>query len=437
MAVDSEYWQGAADAGRSRQLVRELSLAGVELRLPVDSQGRVAGGASLAADAGSVTASAAAAARFSGLALDLLQSGLPLTVVLAHDEGRGPDEERFRRFCQLLGTVRRKAGACHGAIAICLDGAALPPWLAWSTRCESLGTGPLYLVAGHKQLRPGECGSGRDPAARFWIQLWQLRSEAALRVVYASPVLSHCPLLAPERAAAVTASGAIQAPAGTAWTVLRLDLSRFADERGRIAETVLERALCRCVELGDLLHDRVIWPTACMRHDAWLNRRLGICIDGIGDIVVRRGLDPTRFACLAMLGDILRYVRRVLRERSAAVAAACGAVPALARGDPSVALPGGDLRDGWSRRWRDAAEACATRHRNLVVMSPWSIFPSRAPADLRYADLLPLLRFADACAFPEPPGLTRWNINEFKAFHQRAWAVLGQRDTAHSIAERP
>ncbi|MGA8203630.1 MAG: hypothetical protein WB812_03870, partial [Woeseiaceae bacterium] len=107
MAVDSEYWQGTADAGRSRQLVRELSLAGVELRLPVDSHGRVAGGASLAADAGSVTACAAAAARFSGLALDLLQSGMPLTVVLAHDEGRGPDEARFRRFCQLLGTVCR------------------------------------------------------------------------------------------------------------------------------------------------------------------------------------------------------------------------------------------------------------------------------------------------------------------------------------------
>ena len=77
-------------------------------------------------------------------------------------------------------------------------------------------------------------------------------------------------------------------------------------------------------------------------------------------------------------------------------------------------------------------------HQNGMDVDIWfHLAESSRAADLRYADLLPLLRFADACAFPEPPGLKRWNINEFKAFHQRAWAVLGQRDTAHSIAERP
>jgi hypothetical protein len=437
MAIDSEHWRGAADAGRSRQLVRELALAGVGLRLPVDAEGRVSGGASLAADAGTIADSAGAASRFADLTLDLLQGGMPLTVVLAGREGRGRDEDRFRRFCGLLGAVRRAAGARSDAIGICLDGAALPPRTALSIRRTILGTGPVYLVAGPEQLHPGRRPAGPDANAGFWTRLWQLRSEAALRVVHACSVLSHCPLLAPERAAGVSAAGAIQAPAGSAWTVLRLDLSRFADGRGRIVEAVLDRALSRCVEVGDLLHDRVVWPTACMRHDAWLNRRLGIFVDGIGDIAARRRVDPRRFACLAMLGDVLHHVRRTLMERSAAVAAACGSVPALVRSDPSAALPGGDLRDGWSRCWRDAAAACATRHRNLVVMSPWSIFPSGAPADLRYADLLPLLRYADACAFPEPPRIAAWNVNEFRGFHQRVWAVLGQRDTAHSIAERP
>jgi hypothetical protein len=437
MAVDSDHWQEASDPEHSRQLARELAVAGVELRLPVDADGRVAGGASVAVDAEAIEVGDGAAARFADMAFGLLQGGTPLTVMLGGREGRACSEDRFRRLCGLLGRVRRAAGARPGSIGVCLDGAALAPRAAWSIRRESLGAGPLYLMAGPGQMRPRERAAERAGRTRFWIQLWQLRREGALRVTYASSVLSPCPLLAPERAAGVAAPAAIEAPAGSAWTALRLDLSRFADARGRIEEAALERALRRGVEVGDLLHDRVVWPTACMRHDAWLNRRLGIIIDGIGDIAARRRLDPARFACLATLGDVLRFARGVLRERSGALAAARGAVPALACSDPAAALPGGDLRDGWSRRWRDAAEAAATRHRNLVVMSPWSIFPSGAPADLRYADLLPLLQFADACAVPAPPDLARWNVNEFKAFHQRAQAVLEQRDAAHSIAERP
>lgn len=437
MAVDSDHWQGAADLQPAQQLVRELALAGVELGLPVVGDGNVAGGASLAVDVRAIEAGTGAASRFTDLALDLLQSGAPLTAALAKSADGECQEARFRRLCELLGGAVRAAGARPDVIGVCLDGAALAPRTAWSIRRELLGEGPLYLLADRSLMRPGARTDGAHGSAQFWIQLWQLRRETSLRVVYAPSVLSHCPLLPPEHAAGVAAAGSIQAPAGSAWTALRLDLSRFADGSGRIDEAALERALCCCVEIGDLLHDRVVWSTACMRHDAWLNRRLGIFIDGIGDLAVLRRVDPARFGCLAALGDLLRHARSTVRERSGAVAAAAGSVPALACSDPAAALPGGDFRDGWTRRWRDAAAAAATRHRNLIVMSPWSIFPSKMPADLRYADLLPLLRFADACAFPRPPGLARWNVNEFKAFHQRAWAVLEQRDAAHSIAERP
>ena len=437
MAVERDHWQEAADPETSRQLARELALAGVELLLPVDTESRVAGGASLEVDGAAVECNDAVGLRFADMALDILQSGVPLTASVTRMAAGAGREDRFRRFCELLAGVRRLAGACPAAIGICLDGTALPPQAAWATRRQVLGEGPLYLMAGRALLRPGRQAAERDARSRFWIQLWQLRRATALRVAYGSAVLSHCPLLTPEDAAGVAPAGAIQGPVGSAWTAMRLDLSRFADGLGNIEEQALERALCCCVEVGDLLHDRVVWPTACMRHDAWLNRRLGILIDGIGDLAARRRLDPSRFRCLASLGEVMGYVRRILRERSAAVAAAAGSVPVLASSDPAATLPGGDLRDGWARRWRDAARASATRHRNLVVMSPWSVFPSRSPADLRYADLLPLLQFADACAFPGPPRLARWNVNEFKAFHQRAWAVLERRDAAHSIAERP
>ena len=51
-------------------------------------------------------------------------------------------------------------------------------------------------------------------------------------------------------------------------------------------------------------------------------------------------------------------------------------------------------------------------------------------------DLLPVLGIANACAFSAAPDLSHWTVDEFKRFHQRAWAVLQQRDAAHQIAGR-
>ena len=36
--------------------------------------------------------------------------------------------------------------------------------------------------------------------------------------------------------------------------------------------------------LGEAVHDIMQWPTPEQRHDAWLNRRLAVTIDGIGDV---------------------------------------------------------------------------------------------------------------------------------------------------------
>jgi hypothetical protein len=96
-------------------------------------------------------------------------------------------------------------------------------------------------------------------------------------------------------------------------------------------------------------------------------------------------------------------------------------------------MPGGQSRDGWSRRWQQEVTATAVRHRNLLVISPWSIFPADV-ADLRYANLLPLLRYADTCSIGPPPELTAWNLRDFKSFHQQAAAVLHQRGRTQQIA---
>ena len=157
--------------------------------------------------------------------------------------------------------------------------------------------------------------------------------------------VSPCSLLSAETATGVLPGAAVQVPAGTAWLPMRIDLSRFADSGGCLQENAIERALCRSVEIGELLHDAVHWPTARMRHDAWLNRRLAIIVTGFGDLVRRRGQDPADFASLAELSQFLRWAQAMLLRQSRAVAQGIGNLPALELTDPSLTLPNGQQRN--------------------------------------------------------------------------------------------
>jgi hypothetical protein len=184
------------------------------------------------------------------------------------------------------------------------------------------------------------------------------------------------------------------------------------------------------------MHDEVSWPTAAMRHDAWLNRRLAISITGIGDLAKMRGLDPQSFVGLKDLGAVLQEIREAVNNHSRKLATEMEPVPALEMSDPSRAPSGVVGRSDWQSRWQTAMRFAAIRHRNLLAISPWSVFPSADAADSRYCDLLPLLAYADACSFPPSPCIRDWNINEFKYFHHRAWAVLEQKDAQQMIAEQ-
>ena len=73
------------------------------------------------------------------------------------------------------------------------------------------------------------------------------------------------------------------------------------------------------------------------------------------------------------------------------------------------------------------------RHRNLLAISPWGLFPA-GDIDPRYINLLPLLRFADTCAVDILPDMGEWTFAAFKRFHQQAAAVLHQRGATHQIA---
>jgi len=420
MAVDRDCLpNGVGQQGDAAgQLCRELEIAGMEPLLTLDSEGSLVGGVTLLVDAGDTGSSEAAAMQFRQQAYDILANGLPLSVSI-----RG---EAVGCVCDLLSLAARDAGAMPSQIEIVIEVGIMSPRDAAALRFERLGEGVVHVRL--------DCRLLRNP--QTWHELWKARDRGHVRLTYPSHVMSSCPLLCDEAATAVIPVTGIQVPAGTAWLSIKLDVSRFVDDRGQLLDRDFEEALCRCVDIGEQLHELVRWPTPQMRHDAWLNRRLAICIDGLGDLVLRRGLDPQRFTTLGEANRLLLRIRELLVARSRAIARKTPQLPAIDESDPSRGFPGGQVRNGWRARWLDAVESSAVRHRNILVLSPWSLFPANQPADYRFADLLPVLRFADACSLYRSPGLSSWNVNKFKAFHRRAWAVLQQRDIAHQIAER-
>jgi hypothetical protein len=437
MAVDINHVPDIIDPDRAGRLCRELQLAGVEPMLTSTSDGYRTTGVALAIDAGAVQNSEAAAAQFRRQAFDSLAQNLPLCVAITNPGGVAEAVGRFRNLCEILRKTMIDTGALPASVELLIEAGSMSPQTAWLARCELLGEGILHMLAPHSLMRPNDKAIEKSHHDRFWLENWQLRWTGQVRVLCAPFVLPQCPLLSIEPATNVVPSVSVQAPQGSAWIPLRLDLSRFADDKGALCQTALELALCRCVEAGDLLHDLAHWPTAQMRHDSWLNRRLAIILSGFGDIAQRRGYDPARFASLAELSDDLRWVENILRGQSQAIAKRTQSLPALEQSDPSRALPAGVASTGWRERWQHAAEIAAHRHRNLVVMSPWSVFPSAQAADYRYADLLPLLDFAHALAFTKTPPIAGWNVSEFKSFYHRAWAVLDARSVTQHIAEEP
>jgi len=419
MAVDRDCLpNGVGQQGDAAgQLCRELEIAGMEPLLTLDSEGSLVGGVTLLVDARDTSSSEAAAMRFRQQAFDILVNGLPLSVSI-----RG---EAVACVCDLLDLAARDAGALASQIEIVIEAGTMSPRDVSALRHQRLGEGIVHVRL--------DCGSLRNP--QTWYQLWKARETGHVRPAYASQVVSPCPLLCDEAATAVIPVTGIQVPAGTAWLSIKLNVSRFVDGRGQLVESALEDALYRCVDIGDQLHELIHWPTPQMRHDAWLNRRLAILVDGLGDLVLRRGLDPQRFTTLGEANRLLLRIRELLVGQSRAIARKTPQLPAIGESDPSRGFPGGQVRNGWRARWLDAVESSAVKHRNILVLSPWSLFPANQPADYRFADLLPVLRFADACSLHGPPGLRSWNVNRFKAFHRRAWAVLQQRDITHQIAE--
>lgn len=269
-----------------------------------------------------------------------------------------------------------------------------------------------------------------DVADLVWQHLWELREVTS--VVVPTVVSSPCSLLAEEHADTVCLSTGMQVPQGSAWVSRPIDLARFVDRNGDIRIAALDQALADCVDSGDALHDATPWGSPAIQSDSWLNRRLAIAVRGWGSVVALRGSDPGKFTTLRELEGLATHVHATLENRSRTLAKERGHCPSLDAEEARISR----RCDDTLARWKDAVAAHAIRHRNLLMMSPWDVFPARQPANLRYADLLPLLRCANSLSFQCDVDISHWNVKEFRRFYERVGAILGQDERAGLVAKQ-
>ena len=232
-------------------------------------------------------------------------------------------------------------------------------------------------------------------------------------------VLPRTPLLAPEYACVPWSKRQLMCPAETAWVPLELSLLPFAKDLAGLGT-----ALDALVDLAEVTHDVARWPTAKMQRDACLNRRIALELLDIGRYAVGRSSSEMH-RCLG-------WISARLQARSSYWARHRKPLPSISVADPSRNMPPSPMREQWRLRWRRAVAAHAVRHRNLLVLSPWSIVDAALPQRF---ELLSLLVHADAICLAPPCHTAAPGESERRAVEQRLRVALQQRQALDQIAK--
>ncbi len=403
---------------RATKLTRQLRLLGVSPTLRVHGGNAAAHGETMLVSAQGFSGTDA------NRLLDALADGQPASLTVRFEDASGPNERLLESLCARLSGLLFEHVVDPRLVELVVAASSIAPPAALLIRRRFLGQGPVGFLV-DSTLEHGR-----------WLQLWRLRNIAQVSMAVAAPVRSPCPLLSMENGNAILPGISMNVPAGSAWVPLHINLARYADDSGALRYEELRRALVACVEVGERLHDVCKRPLPVSRHDAWFNRRLAVEIGGIGELAKARRIDPGSHCGLEELREDVRFAKRTLRETSSRLAKLRGSVPSLRHTDPARTMPAGASRDTWRKRWRAAVASTAIRHRNLVSISPWSLFSPGQNAEFRCADLLPLLTSADAVTYRRPVSVSHWNVNEFREFYQRTGAVLQKQLANMVFAER-
>ncbi|MBT8078400.1 MAG: hypothetical protein KJO31_07465 [Gammaproteobacteria bacterium] len=354
----------------------------------------------------------------------LLEQGVPVTLSLCN-LGVGDDALRnFELFCDCLARRLPNAGITTTLIGLCVGSQSIPLRSYLDVSTAMLGDGPRYVHLDRQQLVRHRQQELQRLADRNWeFLLVQAQTVSRVLPVYGDTIRARCPLLADEAAGSVLPQLGLRVPADSAWLPVELSLADFTDGNGNLDETALCNAAHSCIDACEQILDRLAWPLPRHDWDAVNNRRLAVHLSGLGDLVAQRGDDPRDWRTLKSLERIVGRFRASLWQRSHELALSGGVLPAIHLDDPSSCWTSSEHRSAWQSRWTDALREHAVRHRNLLVLSPYSVLPAKAGQVPGFTDLLPVLHHADALSFARPPRFSGWNINEFSMFHRRAWAV--------------
>lgn len=283
----------------------------------------------------------------------------------------------------------------------------------------------FFIVDARKRNAPGQ-------DEFVWQRLWEMRDVVPVRGVWPAVVSSPCPLLPDEAADAMLLETGVQVPGATAWATLQLDIMTCMSATGEVSIERLDEELANCVDRGEARHEDGNWATSCLAKDSHLNRRLAIWVRGWGSLVARRGDDPRQLATLRRLEDLAAHVRETLWQASLRLARDRGHCAAIDVAGARVLQHGTEMH----ARWRHAVDASGLRHRNLLTLSPWDVFPAGVPADAGHLDLLPLIACADSVTFHREVEIDHWNVSEFRSFHERVGAILRRNSDLPLIAKQ-
>lgn len=350
---------------------------------------------------------------------EYLNAGLAVAVRLDRLGGQAAACDALIAACHCLATAAIGTGR---QVEVTLRARDIEPGFAFDVVRRALPNTRLNLIVDEPA----------DDALRR--ALWQLRAQQQVLAASWPHVAPACALLNAERATDVLPSTGLLVPAETAWLECELELVDFVSN-GRFDDQALIATLRALVDAGDLQSDEQRWPSPAMQADAWMNRRLAIRLSAIGDTAQALGLDPADAPCLTRLRRIVTLARDTLRRRSRELAYFSGEVPAIRAADPSLRMAPGEQRRDWARRWQAAATRRATRHRCLLALGPWALFPS-GKADFRFINLVPLLALADVLSFRRDSSCAHWNFKEFNYFYARFEAMNGTVWRQSSVAEQ-
>lgn len=213
-----------------------------------------------------------------------------------------------------------------------------------------------------------------------------------------------------------------EAPADTAWLGMQFDLSATPAEQIERGTGHLKKLVRVGVRLADNLIDAVTWPSEQLRRDALANRRLAAHVTGIGDLVLRHGLDPAAFSTLRLLQRWLTLFKRQLLRESLRLAQERGPYPALNAEQlvRTLAPRYGDFRA------RRIISRRSPRHRQLLALSPYCVLPRSANAipARRWLNLLPLVRVADNLTMHGSQVRSLLERADYERLLRSTWALL-------------